>query len=46
VLSGLCNVNFLQGSSSCTLKRCPSHFNLPIFSLWLCPVHCGAYETH
>ena len=24
-------VRFLQGSSSCILKRCPSHLNLPIF---------------
>jgi hypothetical protein len=27
----LCNVIFLQGSSSCILNRCPSHLNLPIF---------------
>jgi hypothetical protein len=30
VPSGLCNVNCLQGSSCCILKRCPSHLNLPI----------------
>jgi hypothetical protein len=30
VPSSLCNVNTLQGYSSCFLKRCPSHLNLPI----------------
>jgi hypothetical protein len=28
---GLRRVRFLQGSSSCILKRCPSHLNFPIF---------------
>jgi len=31
VLSGLKVVNFLQGSSSCILKRCPSHLSLCTF---------------
>jgi hypothetical protein len=30
VPSGLCNVNFLQGSSSCIPNRCPSNLNLPV----------------
>ena len=30
VPSGLNRVSFLQGFSSCILKRCPSHLNLPI----------------
>jgi hypothetical protein len=29
VPSGLCRVNFLQGSCSCVLKRCPSHLSRP-----------------
>ena len=29
--SGLSIVSFLQGSSSCILKSCPSHLSLPIF---------------
>jgi len=30
VLSGLSTVSFLQGSSYCILKSCPSHLTLPI----------------
>jgi hypothetical protein len=30
VPSGLCNVNCLQGSSCCILKRRPSHLSLPV----------------
>jgi hypothetical protein len=31
VPSSSSRVSFLWGSSSCVLKRCPSHFYLPIF---------------
>jgi hypothetical protein len=32
VPSGLRTVSFQQGSSSCILKGCPSHLNVPIFT--------------
>ena len=46
VPSGLNRVSFLQGSSSCTLKRLPSDPILRIFITLIVLVHRTAYKTH